>query len=232
MMELGKDTAAASLLASGRDVPLGCLTRPAWRGRLHLMALIAAVPVLTALVFIADGARARIGVIIYAAGLCTMLAVSTTYHRWVHTLRARAMWRRADHAAIYAAIAGSFTPVALLAVPDRWSAPLLAFVWTGAACGAAIKFAGWRHANVVGGVLYIGLGWVGAAAIPAVWLRYGVWPAVLLIIGGLLYTGGAIGFARQWPRRPSMRFSFHEVWHCFTVAAAAAHLAAVWQVVS
>jgi len=73
---------------------------------------------------------------------------------------------------------------------------------------------------------------VGAAAIPAVWLRYGVEPAVLLIVGGLLYTGGAVGFAQRWPRRPSAAFSYHEVWHGFTVAAAAAHFAAVWQVAS
>ncbi|CAN5511137.1 MAG: hemolysin III family protein [Acidimicrobiia bacterium] len=232
MTKLLADIVAAPSLVGERDVPLGCEQRPSWRGRLHAIALIVAAPFLVALTILADGTRARVGVIVYAAGLCTMFGVSATYHRWVHTLRARAMWRRADHAAIYAAIAGSFTPVCLLAVPDRWSASLLTFVWTGALCGATIKLAGWRHANVVGGVLYIGLGWVGAAAIPAVWLRYGVEPAVLLIVGGLLYTGGAVGFAHRWPRRPSAAFSYHEVWHGFTVAAAAAHFAAVWQVAS
>jgi len=226
------DIAGPSLSIGERDVPLGCLQRPLWRGRLHQMALIIAAPLLVTLVILADGPRARVGVIIYAAGLCTMFAVSATYHRWVHTLRARAIWRRADHAAIYAAIAGSFTPVCLLAVPGPWSALLLLIVWTGAVCGAVMKVAGWRHANLVGSVLYIGLGWVGAAAIPAVWLRYGVLPAVMLIVGGLLYTGGALGFARRWPRRLSAVFSYHEVWHSFTVAAAAAHFLAVWQVAS
>lgn len=215
-----------------RDVPLGCVQRPSWRGRLHAMALVVALPFLVALAIVANGARARVGVIVYAVGLCTMFAVSATYHRWVHTLRARARWRRADHAAIYAAIAGSFTPVCLLAVPDRWNTPMLMFVWAGALFGAAIKLVGWRHATLVGSVLYIGLGWVGAAAIPAVWRRDGVWPAVMLMIGGLLYTGGAFAFSRRWPRRISEAFSYHEVWHGFTVAAAAAHFVAVWQVAS
>lgn len=232
MSDLASDIAGPSWSVGDRDVPLGCHERPSWRGRLHAMALIVALPLLVALAIVANGPRARVGVIVYAAGLCTMFAVSATYHRWVHTLRARALWRRADHAAIYAAIAGSFTPVCLLAVPDRWSLPLVAFVWTGALFGAGIKIAGWRYANGVGGALYIGLGWVGVAAIPAVWQRDGVWPAVLLIIGGLLYTGGAFGFARRWPRRLSAAFSYHEVWHGFTVAAAAAHMAAVWQVAS
>lgn len=123
----------------------------------------------------ANGARARAGVIVYAVGLCAMLAVSTTYHRWVHTLRARAAWRRADHATIFAAIAGTFSAVAL------------------AILGTAAAIA-------------------------------------LLLAGGAAYTVGAVGFGRRWPTLRPATFSYHEVWHAFTIVAAALHLAAVWTV--
>ena len=96
-------------------MPLGSATRPSWRGRLHLIGLVAAIPLTVLLAIVASGGRARGGVIVYAVGLCSMLAVSVTYHRWVHTVHARAAWRRADHATIYAAIGGTFTPLCLLA---------------------------------------------------------------------------------------------------------------------
>ena len=91
---LARTAPSAVLRRSPMDVPLGSPTRPSWRGRLHLVTLVVAVPLFTMLVIAADGARARVGVVIYAAGLCAMFGVSVTYHRWVHTVRGRAMWRR------------------------------------------------------------------------------------------------------------------------------------------
>ena len=112
-------------MARELDVPLGSATRPSWRGRLHLIGLAAAVPLTVVLAIVASGGRAHGGVIVYAVGLCSMLAVSVTYHRWVHTVRARAAWRRADHATIYAAIGGTFTPLCLLAFGTVWRVVVL-----------------------------------------------------------------------------------------------------------
>jgi hemolysin III len=210
------------------DVPLGSATRPSWRGRLHLIGLAAAVPLTVLLAIAASGGRARGGVIVYAVGLCSMLAVSVTYHRWVHTVRARAAWRRADHATIYAAIGGTFTPLCLLAFGTVWRVVLLAVVWAAAVVGAIIKAVDWRHAHHVGVVLYLGIGWAGVLLFPAVWSRSGLLPVLLLAVGGLLYTVGAIGFGRRWPPLGPNVFSYHEVWHAFTIGAAGAHLAAIW----
>ena len=77
------------------DAPLGSASRPTWRGLLHMIALITAIPLLVVLSILSNGARTRAAVIVYAVGLCSMLTVSTVYHRWVHSLRARAAWRRA-----------------------------------------------------------------------------------------------------------------------------------------
>jgi hemolysin III len=225
------DSFVTESLPAHMDVPLGSLARPSWRGRLHVFALPVAAPLLVALASVAHGARARTSVIVYAVGLCSMFAASATYHRWVHTVRAREWWRRADHAMIFAAIAGSFTPICLLSLPDRWGVPLLAVMWAGSVLGACVKFAGWRHARLAGGVMYSALSGVAGASLPAMWNRFGVLPTALVLVSGLFYSVGAVGLNRRWPTlRPGV-FSYHEVWHACTVVAAGAHLGAVWMIV-
>jgi hemolysin III len=214
----------------GRDDPLGTDARPSWRGRVHLLGLCVAIPALAMLVVVADGARARVGAGIYAAGLCAMFAASTTYHRWVHDLRARAAWRRADHAMIFAAIAGSATPIFLIVMPSSLGITLLCVVWTIAVIGGALKFGRWEHGDTIGSALYVAASVLAALALPALWIHGGVWPAVLYLIAGALYVVGVRWFAKTWPRLRPAVFSYHEVWHVFTVAAAAAHFAAVWAI--
>jgi hemolysin III len=214
------------------DAPLGTAARPLWRGRMHVLALLAAVPLFVALIALADGRRARAGVVVYAGGVLSMFLVSATYHRWVHTIRARTFWRRADHATIYAAIAGTFTPMCLMAVPNRTGLWLTALMWSGAFLGMSIKLFDWRHARAVGGFMYIALGWAGIVVMPAIWREAGAWPAMLLLVGGVFYTLGAALFSRRWPKLRPEVFSYHEVWHVSTVIAAFAHFAAVWLVVA
>ena len=209
------------------DAPLGSPSRPSWRGRLHLIALWLAIPLLVALAITSNGARSRAAVIVYGVGLCSMLAVSTTYHRWVHTIRARAAWRRADHATIFAAIAGTSTALALTSLTTGRAIAMLLIIWTAAAVGAAFKVVSFHRANRLGVMMYIVLGWSGLVLVPSVWHRGGAVAVGLLLGGGILYTVGAIGFAREWPTLRPSRFSYHEVWHAFTIAAAGLHFAAV-----
>lgn len=196
-----------------------------------MFAIPVAVPPLVVLIVVANGARAHVAVSIYAVGLCSMFVASATYHRWVHTMRARELWRRADHAMIFAAIAGSFTPICLLSLPDRWGLPLLGVMWVGGIGGALVKFVGWRHARLAGGVMYAALSTVAGAALPALWHRFGVLPAALMLVSGLFYVVGAVGLNRRWPTLRPAVFSYHEVWHAFTVVAAAAHFGSVWMIV-
>lgn len=217
----------APLPARPLDAPLGSVSRPSWRGRLHLIALWLAAPSVVLLAIASDGARARAGAIVFAVGLCAMLAVSTTYHRWVHTLSARSSWRRADHATIFALIAGTCTALALTSLSTGPAIAMLITIWLAAVLGAVFKLTSFERAHRYGPVLYVGMGWSGAALVPAMWQRGGVLPVVLLLGGGLFYTVGAIAFARQWPTLRPARFSYHEVWHACTIAAAALHFAAI-----
>jgi hemolysin III len=196
------------------------------------VALVVFVPLLAYLAIQADGVRLRAGVVVYAAGLCSMFAVSTTYHRWVHTIRSRAIWQRADHATIYAAIAATCTPFCLALLATGPAVAMLVLIWAAALVGATVTLTRWRRATVVASGMYIANGWAGILLVPPLLDVRGVVPTALLVAGGLIYTLGAIGFACHWPTlRPSV-FSYHEVWHVCTLAAAGAHLAAVWLVVA
>jgi hemolysin III len=216
--------------APPRDVPLGSPTRPSWRGRLHLAMLAVTAPLCALVAVDATSLRSRIGLLIFAAALCSMLSVSVTYHRWVHTLTARAAWRRADHAMIFVAIAGTATPLCLELEPASSATWRLVFVWTIAAVGVAAKLSGSRRGDHVGNGLYIANGWAGVLILPPLWASGEVMATGLIILGGVVYTVGAVGFNRRWPRlRPSV-FGYHEVWHAATVVAAGAHLLAVWMI--
>lgn len=225
-------TQTSSVILALRDVPLGSPTRPSWRGRLHLLTLGLVAPLCVLAVLDARGGPVRVGVGVYAVGICSMFLVSTTYHRWVHTMRARAAWRRADHVMIFVAIAATSTPVCLTLFSGGAAAWRLAAIWTIAGIGIAAKATGTRRGNLLGNALYIVNGWAGIIMLPALWSHGDVPATVLLISGGVVYTLGAVGFARRWPRlRPSV-FGYHEVWHAATIAAAGTHLAAVWMITS
>jgi hemolysin III len=218
--------------ASALDAPLGSASRPTWRGLLHLIALLAAIPLLVALSVVSNGARMRAAVIVYAVGLCSMLTASTVYHRWVHSLRARAIWRRADHAMIFAAIAGTFTALALSTHDTGPAIAMLIAIWAAAATGAVVKLTQFHRADRIGSVMYVAMGWAGLLLVPALWHRHELLAVVLLVAGGVMYTVGALAFRRQWPKLRPATFSYHEVWHAFTITAAGLHLAAVWTVVT
>jgi hemolysin III len=218
--------------ARALDAPLGSASRPTWRGLLHLIALLAAIPLMVALSIVSNGARMRAAVIVYAVGLCSMLTASTVYHRWVHSLRARAIWRRADHAMIFAAIAGTFTALALSTLDTGPATALLIAIWAAATTGAVVKLTQFHRVDRIGSVMYVAMGWAGLALVPALWHRHELLAVVLLVAGGVMYTVGALAFRRKWPTLRPATFSYHEVWHAFTIAAAGLHLAAVWVVVT
>jgi hemolysin III len=217
----------AELAPSPLDVPLGTPGRPTWRGRLHLLALWPAIPLVVLLAVAANGAQARAGAIVYGVGLCSVLAVSTTYHRWVHSHRARSAWRRADHATIFSLIAGTCTALAFTSLGTGAAIAMIVVIWFAAVTGAVLKVARFERADRLGSVMYVVMGWSGAALVPAIWQRGGLIPVLCLVMGGIAYTVGAVCFAHGWPRLAPERFSYHEVWHAFTLAAAGLHFTAI-----
>lgn len=218
-------------LGSVDDLPVftAAAPRPRWRGRLHQIAVVVSVPLLIVLAASTSSARALVAVLIYAAGLSATFAVSALYHR---TPNAPARWRsrfqRADHATIYLAIGGTCAPVCLIGLPLAWGIPMLAVVGAGVAAGITCSLIRRRWAEIASGLLYIVVGWSALVVVIPLINHNGWTPAVLFAVGGVLYTVGAVLFARGVPRLSVHLFGYHEVWHAFTLLAAACHFTAIW----
>jgi hemolysin III len=201
--------------------------RPRLRGVSHQYAFFVSLVLGAVLVAIADGAGRRAAAGVFAAALATMFGVSALYHRITWEPRARRWMRRLDHAAIYLLIAGTYTPFALIALDGAWRWTILPLVWGGALVAIALKLAWTEAPKWLSVVIGIGLGWVGIVALPELWSYTGPSGVALLTIGGVLYTAGALVYARQRPDPVPMVFGYHEVFHALVVAAAACQYTAV-----
>lgn len=207
------------------------LVKPLLRGQLHVGAVFAAVPAAIVLVVVAGSTHARVAAVVYGLTLIALFSVSGAYHR-VHVHGPlQHMLRRADHATIYGLIAGSYTPVALVAVGGVVGWILFVAAWTIAALGMSLKIVWFDHTGKFGGFLYIAMGWMVVGAAP--WVLAGMSAAELILfaLGGLLYTGGAIILATRRPNPNPRVFGYHEVWHTCVVVAAACHYAAMVSIV-
>jgi hemolysin III len=204
---------------------------PRLRGVLHQWAFLAAVPAGIVLVSVAEGTRARLATAVYAVALAAMLGASALYHRvrW-RTPRRRAWVRRLDHTMIFVFIAGTYTPFALLSFSGWLPVVLLASVWVGAALGLIVNLAWIDAPRWVTAPAYLLVGWVGVIAAPDLFAAVGVAGAVLLVIGGALYTLGAVTYAARWPNPFPRTFGFHEVFHLLVTVAVALQLVAVYLV--
>jgi hemolysin III len=200
---------------------------PRLRGVFHEWAFFAFALLGIVLVATAPGARERLAGGIFGASLTASFGVSALYHRITWRERARRLMRRLDHAAIYLLIAGTYTPYGLLVLTGAWQTAVLAVVWIGAALAIAFKVV-WIDAPYwVAAALGIGLGWVGIVALPQLYDAVGPWGILLVAIGGVCYTTGAVVYARRRPDPAPNLFGYHEIFHVLTIVAAACHFAAI-----
>jgi hemolysin III len=199
---------------------------PRARGWIHRVSFLVAIPAGLVLLVLAPSAAARVAVAIYAASLVAVFWVSSTYHLGVWSAEEFTRWQRRDHAAIFLLIAGSYTPYCVLALEGPWRVWMLAGVWVGAGLGIVVKL--YRvDLHVLSGFMYLGLGWAAVIVFPRFVRALGPAPIILTVVGGLLYSAGALVLAMHRPRLFPRTFGYHEVWHAATAAAAACHYTAV-----
>lgn len=201
--------------------------RPVMRGRLHLAAVLAVIPMGVLVIIAASGARAVTAVAIYLGSLVVSFGVSAAYHRGDWSPGIRQWMQRLDHAAIHLLIAGTYVPLGMVALPAAWGVPLVAVVGTGAVFGALRSVVAPNRWRTAGYVLYPVLGWAAIAVAPALWRHLSVAEMVLIVTGGVVYTAGFPIMLRQSPDPWPSVFGYHELWHSCTVVAAGAHFAAV-----
>jgi hemolysin III len=201
---------------------LSASIKPRLRGVSHQWACLCSVPLGVALVLGAGSAHARLAVSVYPVSLVALFGVSALYHRvdW-QSISARRWMRRLDHSMIFMLIAGTYTPVALLALHGPLATATLIAVWAGALAGVLFKLVWIDAPKSLFAVAYIALGWVAASAFPQLAAALGVVGLALFGLGGVLYTVGAVVYAVGRPDPVPAVFGYHEVFHALVIVAAA-----------
>jgi hemolysin III len=143
----------------------------------------------------------------------------------------RVWTRQLDGSGIFLAIAGTYTPFALLAFEGALATALLAVVWVGAAAGLLLLLAGVDVPRWLEMLLYVALGWVGVVALPELFSSVGLAVSVLVLAGGGLYTLGALAYVLRRPDPAPAVFGYGEVFHLLVIAAAVLQYIAVLFVV-
>ncbi len=202
-------------------------TKPVLRGWLHLLWFEASLVGGTLLLARAHGVTRIAATAIYVASVSALFGISALYHRGNWTAGWRQRLQRLDHAMIFFLIAGTATPAFLIAARGTFGRVCLIVLWTLTLAAAAIHMVWMNAPEVLVGATFVGLGWTAGLALPEVWLHTGAAPAVLMLAGGLLYTGGAISYHRRRPDPYPSVFGYHEVFHACVCAAAACQYVAI-----
>lgn len=201
--------------------------KPRFRGVMHTFAAAVALGAGIVLVSFAPSGRAALAVAIFAASLVGLFVISATYHRIDWSPRGRTWMRRADHAAIFLLIAGTYTPVAMLGLPSQTGNRILIMIWSGALIGV-LQSLFWVHApKVVVAALAVAVGWTIVPYMGDLRRAYGDAIFALLLGGGVAYSLGAIAYAAKRPALWPATFGYHEVFHLLTLVGAALHFVAV-----
>lgn len=209
-----------------RTPDLPARVKPRLRGAFHEAAFYVAVVLGVLLIATAEPGRARLSASVFAAAVAFCFGASALYHRPTWRPGVRSWLARLDHAAIYLLIAGTYTPVCLLVLSAGWRQVVLALVWSGAAAAVLLKLFWVRSPKWLAAVIALALGWIAAVAFGEL-LKIALPGLLLLLAGGVLYSIGAIVYARKRPDPVPHVFGYHELFHLLTIAAVACHYAAI-----
>jgi hemolysin III len=200
--------------------PVNSLTH--WGGA--ILALIG----LIALLIVGWSTPAKIiSLTVYGVSLIAMFSASATYHMVRVKDKALEVFRKIDHSAIFLLIAGTYTPFCINAFTGFWKWGMLSIVWSLALIGILVKIFYIGAPRWVNAGIYVLMGWLSVTAAGQMLTALPAWVFTWMIIGGVIYTLGAIVYATKIFNFVPGVFGFHEVWHIFVLLAAAAHFVAV-----
>ncbi len=200
--------------------------RPSLRGVLHAVAFV--VSCVVGALFVAHAPAGRdLAAAVFAVTVSLMLGTSALYHRITWPPNRRLWMRRADHAALFLLIAGTYTPVALIGLHGAWRPTVLAVVWSGAVLATLTKVCWVGAPKWLSAALGIALGWVALVALPQLAHNEGLAPLFLLVAGGVAYTAGAVVYAVRRPDPLPRVFGYHELFHALTIVALSCQYVAI-----
>ena len=207
------------------------LTKPSLRGVSHQAAFFVAIVATGLLIAWAPSARSSAASAVYGLSLTTLFGISALYHRPTWSPERRQLLRRLDHSAIFLLIAGTYTPLFWLLDPSAQKRPLI-MIWVGAAVGIT-KSMLWPNApKVVTAALCVVLGWAVIGDVARLSPRMGTTTVALLVVAGVIYSMGAIVYARKRPNPAPLVFGYHEIFHALVILASICTFVHVVRVVS
>ncbi|GAB2524468.1 hemolysin III family protein [Microbacterium petrolearium] len=196
--------------------------KPSWRGWIHAATFPVALVTGVVLITLAQGATAKWASAVFMASSLLLFGNSAMYHRFDWSPTVKAVLKRIDHANILLLIAGTYTPIALLALPFPQGTILLVVVWIGALVGILFRVLWIGAPRWLYVALYLALGWAAVMYMPQLF-EANLAMVILVIVGGLLYTVGAVVYAMKRPNPSPKHFGFHEIFHVCTVLAFLCH---------
>nr|WP_200891303.1 hemolysin III family protein [Acidithrix ferrooxidans] len=205
----------------------GSPVKPKYRGVSHQGAFFVFIALGIYLQFDVNGLSNHLITLVYSICVTGMFGVSALFHRHTWSPKARRLMRRADHSMIFLAVAGTYTPVAFLALSPFSRNLILALVWGGAIGGIVMKLLWIDAAKWLTAVIYVALGWAAVGILPQLLHNGGGLAFSLLVTGGILYTIGAVVYAFKRPDPSPTIFGYHEIFHALVIAAALCHFGLV-----
>ncbi len=206
--------AAAPRYSTGEEIANSITHGVGWLLSLGGLAALVTFAALT------GGALRVVSCAVFGATLVPLYAASTLYHA-ITSERAKRVFRVLDHSAIFLLIAGTYTPLALVALGGAWGWTLFGCVWFLAVVGVLLNTLAhgrWRWFSIT---LYLAMGWIVVVAIKPLVAALTPSALALVVIGGLAYTGGLAFYG--WKKLPYS----HAVWHVFVLAGSVLHYFAV-----
>jgi hemolysin III len=203
------------------------VVKPKLRGWLHAGTTPLALAAGIVLIALAPTQKSRMSATVFAITAFLLFGTSAIYHRGRWSPRVRMLLKRLDHSNIFLIIAGSYTPFAVVLLPPDKARTLLLIVWSGAIAGVLFRVFWTGAPRWLYTPVYVALGWVAVIYLPAFLNRGGVAVLVLIVVGGALYSLGAVVYGLKRPDPSPRWFGFHEIFHAFTVAAFVVHYVAV-----
>jgi hemolysin III len=192
--------------------------KPSWRGWIHATAFPLAIVLGVILIVAADGAAAKAGSAVFFASSLLLFGTSALYHRIAWSPGVSSVFRRIDHANIFLLIAGTYTPMTLLSLPQEKSVLLLTIIWVGATLGIGFRVFWLAAPRWLYVALYLLLGW-GALLFIGDFFAANWVAMTLIVVGGVFYTLGATVYGLKRPNPLPHAFGFHEIFHSFTLLA-------------